>query len=78
MLHGVGRTRSSRWPSGDPLVVKAVVERDDRRAGHVLRFHDLSDSAVQLLENMLGSLPILEDDGDDGFLVSEILERTSD
>ena len=64
-------------PGGDPLVVKSVVERDDRRAGHVLRFHDLSDSDARILEQMLGFLPILQADGDDGILVSEILEHTS-
>jgi hypothetical protein len=62
----------------EPLVVRAVVDRDDGERGLVLRFRDLPETASDYLRKMVSYLPILAMRGDgasDGVIVTEILEH---
>lgn len=64
----------------EPLVVEAVVFRDDGDEGLILRFLDMDADARQALERMIVELPVLDghvadDDTAAGLVVSEILER---
>lgn len=62
-----------------PLVVEAVVERDDGPAGLVLRFEDVEPIVAERLEALVATLPPVEclEDGETGAIgtvVSEILQ----
>jgi type IV secretory pathway VirJ component len=61
------------------LVVDSRVTRDDGEEGLVLEFENLSDQAHEYLKKMVSFLPILAagDDGGEGVIVSELLERKS-
>jgi hypothetical protein len=63
----------------EPLVVDSRVTRDDGEEGLVLEFENLSDQAHEYLKKMVSFLPILAagDDGGEGVIVSELLERKS-
>ena len=63
----------------EPLVVEAVVDRDDGDEGMLLRFEELPEQEKTYLQKMVNFLPILAARGGDegsGVIVSEILERT--
>jgi hypothetical protein len=66
-----------------PLVLKAIVERDDGPRGLLLHFDDAMGDAVDRLEEMLAPLPKLADptaddsDLEPELIVSEIIERSS-
>ena len=60
-----------------PLVVQAEVHRNDGEDGVALRFVELSSDARRYLGAAVEQLPVVEtaeDEGDKGFIVSEILE----
>lgn len=57
-----------------PLVVRARVHRDDGERGVVLRFHDLAEEASRYLDETVDALPLVDADGSEGVLVTEILE----
>jgi len=59
-----------------PLMVQARVDRDDGDRGLLLRFHDLSDDAVDRLRRQVDILPILAVDRrrEESVFVSQILE----
>jgi hypothetical protein len=64
----------------EPLLVKAVVARDDGEEGWVLRFRDLSPRAAAGLGALVRALPRaqppdLGTDGGPGTVVSEIVEE---
>ena len=50
----------------EPLIVTAVVSRDDGDAGLGLHFVDLSDEAKTDIDNIIASLPAVESLGTDG------------
>jgi hypothetical protein len=61
-----------------PLVVETEVVRDEGEHGLVLSFRNLDRAARGYLENMVKFLPILashDGDGNEGVIVSEIVER---
>jgi hypothetical protein len=60
-----------------PVIVRALVARDDGESGWMLQFHDLNDHTTTNLALLLDSLPeVGEGEGIDASgLVSEILER---
>jgi len=61
-----------------PVVVRALVARDDGENGWMLRFHDLDARTAGNLALLLDSLPEIGEGAgvDASGLVSEILERT--
>ena len=69
-------------PGGEPVVVDAVVSRDDGARGLALRFEALSDDAARRLEAVVADLPTVEPlaDGEAaslGAVVSEVLPGLS-
>jgi hypothetical protein len=56
-------------PGKSPLVVRALVARDDGVRGCVLRFQDLSAAATSYLERLVDSLPVAESRPSGGRLV---------
>ncbi len=65
-----------------PIVVRAVVQRDDGEHGLGLRFEAPTPEVRKALERMIESLPVLapsdrDDDHHTGIVVSEILDRAS-
>jgi PilZ domain-containing protein len=60
-----------------PLVLQAVVERDDGERGFVLRFCDLSAELSRYLDYVIHALPlVIDDDDDEGCLITELLEAS--
>lgn len=65
----------------EPLVVEAVVHRDDGERGLILRFGEMDAETSESLTRMVVDLPVLdglspdENDTGSGVVVSEILER---
>ncbi|HKA14188.1 MAG TPA: PilZ domain-containing protein [Myxococcota bacterium] len=58
-----------------PLILHAVVDRDDGERGLVLRFCDLSAELSRYLDYVIHALPlVIDDDDDEGCLVAELLE----
>jgi c-di-GMP-binding flagellar brake protein YcgR len=60
-----------------PLIVDAEVHRNDGEHGVALRFLELSSDARRYLGNAVEELPVLEpgeEEGDKGYIVSQILE----
>lgn len=68
-LYGTSRT--------DPVIVKAVVARDDGRRGWILRFRGVSPTTRARLEALLQSLPVEASPqrGGSAVVVSEIVSR---
>ncbi len=62
-----------------PLMVQARVDRDDGDQGLLLRFHDLTDDAVEQLHRLVDILPVLAEDrrDEESVFVSQILEHTA-
>ena len=64
--------------SSRPLVIQAVVVRDDGLAGWFLRFQDLTPASVEALARLMDSLPALQPVSNGsrptGLVVSEIVE----
>jgi hypothetical protein len=61
--------------SRPPVVVRALVARDDGDQGWMLRFRDLREPTATNLAMLLASLPDVGESVDASSLVSEILER---
>jgi hypothetical protein len=61
-----------------PVLVEAVVARDDGDEGWMLQFHDLSEETAFQLTQLVDSLPDIDGPASPGVLVSEILERRED
>ncbi len=60
-----------------PLILKAIVDRDDGERGLMLRFEGLSEEANRYLEYVIHALPlVIDDDDDEGCLVTELLEAS--
>jgi hypothetical protein len=60
-----------------PLILSAVVDRDDGERGLVLRFCDLSVELSRYLDYVIHALPlVIDDDDDEGCLVTELLEAS--
>ncbi len=60
-----------------PLILHAVVDRDDGEHGLVLRFCDLSAELSRYLDYVIHALPlVIDDDDDEGCLVTELLEAS--
>ena len=63
-----------------PLVLKAVVDRDDGPRGLLLHFSDVTSQAVERLDKMIEPLPELADptklDEEFDLIVSEIIEHS--
>ncbi len=65
----------------EPVVVEAVVHRDDGERGLILRFFEMDSSTSELLTHMIVELPVLDgrapqdEDSGAGLVVSEILDR---
>ena len=60
-----------------PLVVSARVHRSDGERGVLLRFHEVSAEVGRALMGMMEALPVVEpggENGDTGYVVSELLE----
>jgi hypothetical protein len=58
-----------------PLLLNAVVDRDDGERGLVLRFCDVSAELGRYLDYVIHALPlVIDDDDDEGCLVTELLE----
>ena len=58
-----------------PLILSAVVDRDDGERGLVLRFCDLSAEAGRYLDYVIHALPlVIDDDDEEGCLIAELLE----
>jgi hypothetical protein len=61
-----------------PMILHAVVDRDDGDLGLELRFRDLSPELSSYLDYVIHALPlVIDDDDDDGCLVAELLEASS-
>lgn len=69
-LHG-----NTRLP---PVLVEAVVARDDGDEGWMLQFHDVSEETAAQLTQLVDSLPEIDGPVSPSALVSEILERRED
>jgi hypothetical protein len=67
---------------GLPLVIKTSVIRDDGDDGIVLQFVDLDDDARTALEEMVESLPMIDDleaqDAESAVFVMELVEKSAD
>jgi len=60
-----------------PLILNAMVVRDDGDQGLLLRFRDLSADLARYLDYVIHALPlVIDDDDDEGCLVAELLEAT--
>ena len=60
-----------------PLILNAVVDRDDGERGLVLRFCDLSAELSRYLDYVIHALPlVIDDDDDEGCLITELLEAS--
>ena len=60
-----------------PLILHAVVDRDDGERGLVLRFCDLSAELTRYLDYVIHALPlVIDDDDDEGCLITELLEAS--
>jgi PilZ domain len=60
-----------------PMILNAMVVRDDGGQGLVLRFRDLSADLSRYLDYVIHALPlVIDDDDDEGCLVTELLEAT--
>src|SRR5262249_30860350 len=60
-----------------PMILHAVVDRDDGERGIVLRFCDLSAELSRYLDYVIHALPlVIDDDDDEGCLVTELLEAS--
>ncbi len=60
-----------------PLILNAVVDRDDGELGLVLRFCDLSAEVSRYLDYVIHALPlVIDDDDDEGCLITELLEAS--
>jgi hypothetical protein len=60
-----------------PLILHAVVDRDDGVRGLVLRFCDLSPELSRYLDYVIHALPlVIDDDDDEGCLITELLEAS--
>jgi hypothetical protein len=58
-----------------PLLLDAIVDRDDGERGLVLRFCDVSVDLSRYLDYVIHALPlVIDDDDDEGCLVTELLE----
>ena len=58
-----------------PLILHAVVDRDDGERGLVLRFCDLSAEITRYLDYVIHALPlVIDDDDDEGCLIAELVE----
>jgi hypothetical protein len=61
-----------------PVLLNAVVARDDGDEGWMLQFRDVSDATAAELTQLIDSLPDIDAPVSPGLLVSEILERHED
>ena len=61
-----------------PVLLNAVVARDDGDEGWMLQFRDISDATAVELTQLIDSLPDIDAPVSPGVLVSEILERYED
>jgi hypothetical protein len=60
-----------------PLILHAVVDRDEGERGLMLRFRDLSAELSRYLDYVIHALPlVIDDDDDEGCLVTELLEAS--
>jgi hypothetical protein len=60
-----------------PLILLATVERDDGERGLVLRFRDVAPELARYLDYVIHALPlVIDDDDDEGCLVTELLEAS--
>jgi hypothetical protein len=58
-----------------PLILHAIVDRDDGERGLMLRFQDLSAELSRYLDYVIHALPlVIDDDDDEGCLVTELIE----
>jgi hypothetical protein len=66
---------NSRLP---PVLVEAVVAREDGDEGWMLQFRDIGEETAAQLTQLIDSLPDIDAPVSPGVLVSEILERRED
>jgi hypothetical protein len=60
-----------------PLVLNAIVMRDEGEQGLMLRFQDLSAELSRYLDYVIHALPlVIDDDDDEGCLITELLEAS--
>jgi hypothetical protein len=60
-----------------PMILSAMVVRDDGEHGLVLRFRDLSAELSRYLDYVIHALPlVIDDDDDEGCLITELLEAS--
>jgi len=60
-----------------PMILSAMVVRDDGEQGLLLRFRDLSADLSRYLDYVIHALPlVIDDDDDEGCLVTELLEAS--
>jgi hypothetical protein len=60
-----------------PLILDAVVDRDDGERGLVLRFCEPSAELSRYLDYVIHALPlVIDDDDDEGCLIAELVEAT--
>ena len=58
-----------------PLILNAMVVRDDGEQGLLLRFSDLSADLSRYIDYVIHALPlVIDDDDDEGCLVAELIE----
>jgi hypothetical protein len=58
-----------------PMILSAMVVRDDGEQGVLLRFRDLSAELARYLDYVIHALPlVIDDDDDEGCLIAELLE----
>ena len=60
-----------------PMVLNAMVVRDDGEQGLLLRFRDLSTEVTRYLDYVIHALPlVIDDDDDEGCLIAELIEAS--
>jgi PilZ domain-containing protein len=60
-----------------PMILNAMVVRDDGEQGVLLRFRDLSGELARYLDYVIHALPlVIDDDDDEGCLITELLEAS--
>jgi hypothetical protein len=60
-----------------PMILSAMVVRDDGEQGLLLRFRDLSADLSRYLDYVIHALPlVIDDDDDEGCLITELLEAS--
>jgi PilZ domain-containing protein len=60
-----------------PMILSAMVVRDDGERGLLLRFRDLSAELARYLDYVIHALPlVIDDDDDEGCLIAELVEAS--